>query len=140
MKYPELPVKAQGIVYRQKGSNVEILLLKRSEADGGFWQMLTGTLEFDESIEDCLARELKEETGITKIKSMSEEVYRFSWQKQDYTVVEMVYGIEVPASSEVLLSQEHQDSQWLTLDEAHTLLEHDSGRAALRSFQEIVLA
>src|SRR5690606_37686990 len=105
MKYSELPIKVQGIVYRKsKSGQVEILLLQRSDEDGGFWQMLTGTLEFDESIEECLLRELKEEAGIAKIKAISEEVYRFSWQKQDYTVVEVVFGIEVPANSEVKLS------------------------------------
>ena len=65
MKYSELPIKVQGIVYRQRrGGDVEILLLKRSEEDGGFWQMLTGTMEMNESVEECLVRELWEETGV----------------------------------------------------------------------------
>ena len=140
MKYSELPIKVQGIVYRQRrGGDVEILLLKRSEEDGGFWQMLTGTMEMNESVEECLVRELREETGITNPKSISEEVYRFSWQKADYAVVELVFGIEVFARDEVKISHEHQEYQWVSIDEAASILPHQSGKNALQAFEDIVL-
>lgn len=140
MSQTELPIKIQAIVYRQpKRGETEILLLKRSPEDGGFWQMLTGTLEFNESIEETLLRELKEETGIIKPLAISEEVYRFNWQKQDYTVVEMVYGVKVATSVEVVLSHEHQDYQWLPLSQASEYFTHQSSTTALQAFREIVL-
>lgn len=101
--------------------------------------MLTGTLEFNESIEETILRELKEETGLTKPLAISEEVYRFSWQKQEYTVVEMVFGIEVSAKSKVRLSREHQDFRWVPLNQASEYFRHESSTVALEAFREIVL-
>jgi lipoyl(octanoyl) transferase len=54
----------QNIVYRKKGSIFEVLLLKRTEERGGFWNVVNGTLENGESIDGCRRRELSEEDGI----------------------------------------------------------------------------
>jgi lipoyl(octanoyl) transferase len=40
-----------------------VLLLRRNEARGGFWQQVTGRVEGDESPPDAARRELREETG-----------------------------------------------------------------------------
>jgi len=60
----KLPVIIQTIVYRNKGKEIELLLLKRTAERGGFWNVVNGTLELQESAIDCRKRELFEETGI----------------------------------------------------------------------------
>jgi len=106
------------------------LLLKRSVQDGGFWQPITGTLEFEESLKDCILRELKEETGISNVRSISPEIYRFHWEKKNYTVVELVYIIDTPEKG-IILSHEHEDFKWVSIEEARTMLEKENNKNAL---------
>lgn len=40
----KLPVIIQSIVYRKKGQEFEVLLLKRTTERGGFWNVVNGTL------------------------------------------------------------------------------------------------
>jgi lipoyl(octanoyl) transferase len=55
----------QVLAWRRGESGIEVLLLKRTERDGGFWQPVTGMVDAGESPEDAAARELTEETGLS---------------------------------------------------------------------------
>ena len=134
----ELPIKVELIVFKRTEDVYSFLLLKRNPEDGGFWQPITGTLEMDESIRQCMLRELKEETGINKVINISEEIHRFSWQKKDYTVVEMVYGAEV-SHQDVTLSPEHTEYKWCNFDEAMKLLEKENNKNAFLAFKKRLL-
>lgn len=127
----KLPIKVEGIIFRKTDSGVELLLLKRSPEDGGFWQPLTGTLEFGESLKNCLVRELMEETGISHILDISEEIYRFNWEKNNFYIVELVYLIQVDRSANVVLSNEHKDFIWCNFSEAFTMLGQENNKNAL---------
>ena len=56
-KYPHLGVAV--IIYNDKN---QILIEKRS--DSNRWGLIGGGLEIDESLEQCLIREVYEETGL----------------------------------------------------------------------------
>ena len=134
----ELPIKIEAFIYRMTDASLEYLLLKRVPEDGGFWQPVTGTLEFEESLRECILREISEETGIDSIISLTSEVHRFSWQKQDYTVVELVYGINVMATQTVSLSKEHDDYKWVHYEEAQNLLNKENNRIALTKLHHLL--
>ncbi len=136
--YKELPIKVELIVFKREENFCSFLLLKRSPEDGGFWQPITGTLEMEESIRQCMLRELEEETGIGEVLNVSEEIHRFSWQKKDYTVVEMVYGVEVP-HQDITLSREHTEYRWCGFDEAMQLLEKENNKNAFSAFKSKLL-
>jgi A/G-specific adenine glycosylase len=61
-KVPHITVGA-AVTGNRKG---EVLIAQRLEGDmlGGLWEFPGGKLESDETIEECIARELKEELGI----------------------------------------------------------------------------
>ncbi len=130
----ELPIKIQSIVYNKNLGELKILLLKRSPEDGGFWQTVTGTLEINESIIDSRARELVEEAGINNAK-FSDEIYRFSWEKKGYTVVEIVYAAET-YNQDVVLSHEHTDYIWLSIDDAIEKVEKQNTKNSLIEFSK----
>ncbi len=46
----------------------ELLLLRRTQARGGFWQPVTGKVEHGETTEEAAVREILEETGLTGVR------------------------------------------------------------------------
>lgn len=133
----ELPIKIQTIVFR-KNNQVEVLLLKRNEDDGGFWQTVTGTLEINETIIESRLRELDEEAGIKDkdVLIWSEELHRFSWPKKDYIVVELVYAAEVSQEQEIVLSAEHTQFMWVDIEKAIIIVEKENTKNSLAKFKQ----
>jgi len=77
--------------------------------------MTGGKLEMDESLEECLIREVKEETNIDI------EIKKILYATDHNTkilgkVVIIVYLCE-PKNDEVILSQEHSDYKWVGVEE-----------------------
>lgn len=62
-----LPIRIQAIVYYLVNAELQVLLIKRIEQDGGFWQTVTGGLDDGEKLDDAVRREVSEETGIKDI-------------------------------------------------------------------------
>ena len=98
--------------------NNKILILKRhpkQKVAPGKWEMTGGKLEMDESLEECLIREVKEETNIDI------EIKKILYATDHNTkilgkVVIIVYLCE-PKNDEVILSQEHSDYKWVGVEE-----------------------
>ena len=131
-----LPVIIQSIVYRKKGQEWEILLLKRTAERGGFWNVVNGTLELQESAIDCRTRELFEETGIRDAISWSGEIHRFSFPYHDTVFVVVVFAVKVPKNQGVVINDEHTECKWVGFDEAMGLLKFDDDKTALQNFRE----
>jgi 8-oxo-dGTP pyrophosphatase MutT (NUDIX family) len=132
----ELPIKIQTILYRMKDGAPLVLVIKRSPNDGGFWQTITGTLEIDESILESRQRELQEEVGISDARYDEEEIARFAWTKNNWTVVELVYSAETKTEAVKLNSEEHTEHKWLPVDDAIELVEKSDTKDCLKKFKE----
>jgi dihydroneopterin triphosphate diphosphatase len=133
----ELPIKLEGILFSKAGDKYEFLILKRTPDDGDFWQPLTGTLKNGEKLEDCLLRELQEETGIQKPVNITNEVWRFDWRKGDYAIIEFVFGVEINRNAEITLSKdEHSEYKWCNFDEAVEMLGRDNNKKAFQEFKK----
>jgi len=131
----ELPIKVQGIVYKvKKDGTLFVLCLKRSLQDGGFWHILTGTLEANESLTECLVREAKEEIGVSNVKSISKEIHRFLWEKHGVPVWVFTYAVKIDESP-IILNSEHTEYKWLDLKQAIELVKFDSTKEAIETFQ-----
>jgi len=114
------------------------LLVKRVPDDGGFWQPITGTLESNESLAECMRRELAEEVGVHEedIKQVSDMFYSFTWLKGETTIAEYVFGVELATKKEALLSEEHDEYRWCSYDEALELLSKDNNKKAYEEFKK----
>jgi 8-oxo-dGTP diphosphatase len=60
-----------GVIFNSTGTEVLVALRKPEQHQGDCWEFPGGKLEFGESIESGLARELSEEIGIEVIRSSS---------------------------------------------------------------------
>ncbi|HEX4662652.1 MAG TPA: NUDIX pyrophosphatase [Candidatus Saccharimonadales bacterium] len=126
-------------LYRIVDGNVEFLLVRRVPDDGGFWQPVTGGVEEGEDVRAAVRREVMEETGVTNILHMSDELHRTTWMMDDHSGYDMVHALHVPHDTQVTLSDEHDDYKWLPLGEALPMLKFDGNRESMRIVHKYIL-
>lgn len=112
---------------------LDVLLIRRADAQGDFWQSVTGSRKaLDEPLAHTAAREVREETGLD---TTAPGCALSDWQLQNvYDIyprwraryapgvtrnVEHVFGLRVPAGAAVCLNpREHDRFAWLPWREA----------------------
>lgn len=121
MLQTKLPVSVKGVVLRNNPGNAEVLLLRNARKE---WELPGGRMEGDETPEECLARELKEETGL--LVSVSSCINHGVLtvhpphvpRAQDVWIT--AYGCHLQdgagAPSHVTLSSEHREAAWIRVD------------------------
>lgn len=76
-KYPRPAVTTDCVVFKSREDSYEVVLIRRkSEPFKGYWALPGGFIEMSETAEECVKRELFEETGIKNIKP--EQLYTFT--------------------------------------------------------------
>ncbi|MBO5053158.1 MAG: NUDIX hydrolase [Muribaculaceae bacterium] len=81
-KYPHPAVTSDSVVFGFDGRLLHILLIERGiEPFKGLWALPGGFMKIDETIEECAARELKEETGLQDV--YLEQFHAFSTVGRD---------------------------------------------------------
>jgi lipoyl(octanoyl) transferase len=122
------------------GADGRVLLLRRSEARGGFWQQVTGRIERGESPDQAARRELREETGAdVRVRPLG---YRHAFALDPslnrvrtgalVVVEETAYAARLPEGFAAVLSDEHAEHAWVTPEEALARLRFAGLRRAIR--------
>ncbi len=138
------PVKraqsAGGVVFRRDGDQPRILLLKHTS---GKWMLPKGTIEAGETPEAVALREVREETGISKVRvvaDLGEERYYFFWRSEDtyydktvrYFLLEFQGGEEAsPQAEEGFVA-----CDWVPLDEAMDRIKYKETREVVHRAKE----
>lgn len=131
------------VVHTQQGA---ILLLHRCEPRG-FWQSVTGSLNWGESARQAALREVFEETGLQAGGALVDWGKNVSfpimgpWRRRYAPGVrlnrEHWFGLCLPARRLVRLSSnEHSEYRWLSLDRAIRLASSWTNREALLALAE----
>ena len=129
------------VIYTAAG---EFLLLERCKP-AGFWQSVTGSLEWGETADAAARRELVEETGITQGR-----LCNLQWT-QTYEILpsfgkkyapgitrnlEHAFALKLPARVPVTLSErEHSRYRWLPAPEAIALASSSTNRAVIQQLR-----
>lgn len=112
-------VAAKGIVLHRG----KALLIRRSAYDEtavGTWEFSGGKLEFGEELEDCLRREIREETGLAV--QVEELLYANTFLTHPWRQVVVVNYLCGSAEEKVTLSREHTDFVWADKEKLISLL------------------
>jgi dihydroneopterin triphosphate diphosphatase len=122
----------------------EFLLLERVKPPG-FWQSVTGSLEWGESADDAARRELIEETGITQgfLRNLNwTQVYEIlpSFGKKYAPGItrnlEHGFALKLFGRVPVTLSEhEHVQYRWVSADEAMATASSSTNRAVIQQLR-----
>jgi len=150
-------MRIEAILYKRADGEIQYLILRRHPPKshpemGQFWQPITGGLEEGETKREALKREIKEETGITKIIKIVEDVHYY--EPIDLPLMEnlkkhghackylkaFAFGVEVSSDEKVVLGKEHSEFKWCSFQETLKLIEETSyeHRESLEKLNEII--
>lgn len=133
--YPRPAVTTDICLFTVVADELKILLIKRGgEPFKGSWALPGGFLQESETLDQCAARELREETGVAG--AHLEAFATFSDPKRDprARVITAAYFALVAAGDHVLQSgTDADDAQWHSMDKLPSLaFDHDDIIAAAR--------
>ena len=122
------------------GPDGKVLLLRRSQVRGGFWQQVTGRIEPGEEPSAAARRELREETGADVPVVPLGYVHGFALSSMQGARVgpglrtgqETAFRADLPEGFEPRLSEEHCEWGWFSPEEAESRLPWAGLRRATR--------
>ena len=97
-EYPHPAVTTDIVVFTIRDEHLQLLLIKRREAPHrGKWALPGGFLQIKETLDECAARELEEETGVSSV--YLEQLYTFGEVKRDprERVISVAYFALIPS-------------------------------------------
>lgn len=107
-----------GVCAKIKDSAGKICLVRRGTGDTSAlaWEMPGGSVDGEESIVEALAREMKEETGLS-LAAPARYVGCFDFHNIEKGIKKRKFCFEVGAQGEVALGPDHADHKFFTIEE-----------------------
>ena len=143
------PFQVLIILHQKDNETIRYCVFERTQPKNQI-QFVAGGGEDKETPMEAAARELWEETGVTRaaflpLKSLCHiptNIFsieqRKIWGKEIYVIPEYSFGAEVEATTDIILSNEHIGFRWVTYEEAQAVLKWDSNRTALYELDSIL--
>ncbi|WP_277555879.1 NUDIX hydrolase [Halobaculum limi] len=122
----EATISIRGVIRRSDGS---VLVIRRASDDG--WELPGGRIHRNESVRDCLVREIDEETGLDV--SVHGPVEATAWQNRSGHGRFAVYYRCTTDTRSVTLSDEHTDAEWVGGAHARDRLSDPQAAATARA-------
>ncbi len=126
--YPRPAVTADAVIFDLKGKeNLNILLIKRkNEPFQGRWALPGGFLDMDETLEECVAREVEEETGIKGMKFYQLEAFSGVDRDPRHRTVTVAFWGFCHQNPKITASSDAMDAKWFGLKSLPELaFDHD---------------
>lgn len=130
--------KSCGAVVYAKNDEIKYLLL---QYEAGHWDFVKGNVEEGENEKETTIRELREETGIVDarfVEGFKEHITYFYKRSGSTVFKEVIFFLMETKTSEVKLSFEHIDFEWLTFQEAMKRLTFKNARDVLQKADDYI--
>jgi 8-oxo-dGTP pyrophosphatase MutT (NUDIX family) len=114
--------------------NDDKVLIVKGTAERDFWEVPGGRIDGDETIEQALHRELREELPNIKSIVLHKILDAYRVPKDidgDTSLVLVFYKVSADFDGEPQVSEEHSESKWASKSEALDLV-HESCKTAIR--------
>ncbi|MHB8579548.1 MAG: NUDIX hydrolase [Ignavibacteriaceae bacterium] len=121
-------------IFREKEKQLQFLILKRAakEIYPGLWQMVSGKIKKKEKAYCAALREMKEETSLTPLKFWAApNINSFYDSSNDTVTIIPVFASLVDPKSEVIISHEHDEFRWVSIDVAKKKLAWEGQRKSV---------
>lgn len=119
----EIPIRCRGIaavLLKRFGDEYRVLLMRRATPTmKNRWCYIGGGIEQGEKATEAAVREIREETGLTRISLYASNKFEqfYSSQRDDIYVAPVFVGY-VDDEEDVTLNYEHSEFAWLPFSEA----------------------
>jgi 8-oxo-dGTP pyrophosphatase MutT (NUDIX family) len=126
------------VVFRNEGGKRLYLLLQHA---GGRWDFPKGNIERGETPNAAALRELKEETGIAKVRQEVgwEKRIGYFYRKGSKTVHKgVVFYLGEAGGGSVVVSAEHKSAAWLPFGGAVAALKHENAKRTIASAEKFL--
>lgn len=129
---PRRETSAGGVVFRDTGAKVLVLLIRDAHDHWGFPK---GHVESGESFADAATREVREETGLSQLEVLG-PVRAISWRfRFRGRAIHKTCHYFAIATTDVRTKPQRKEGiracRWVTLDQGERLLTHENARAVL---------
>lgn len=120
-------VGIKGLIRNSKGEILLLLADVTGFRDGSepYWDLPGGRIEEGDDEEATLRKEIREETGVTELRSMmylhsviSSHIIPIKDSDRMAGLVLRIWQVEIPDDSVVTISEEHTDYEWVIPSEA----------------------
>ncbi|WP_292271386.1 NUDIX hydrolase [Butyricimonas sp.] len=122
-QYPRPAVTTDCVIFGFDGQKLQVLLIERGgEPFKGRWAFPGGFLNMDETVEECAARELEEETGMKDV--FADQFHAFSAIDRDprgRTITVAFYALVDPRGMKVSGQDDAADARWYDILEMPSL-------------------
>jgi dATP pyrophosphohydrolase len=119
------------------------LLIRRSKSDRIYpdtWQIVSGSIEGNETTLEASLRELREETGLVPDRFwLVPHMNTFLNLRRDVVHISAIFAAQVPSGTLPTLSLEHYEFEWCSPERAKQLLVWPGQVQALRIVQEYIV-
>jgi 8-oxo-dGTP pyrophosphatase MutT (NUDIX family) len=137
----EKEVSAGAVVFNSEGKTIKYLLLfKKAHAQyQEQWNFPRGWIEDGENLEETARREIREETGLTKLRFLEgfEESIHFTYRRDKKLISKsVVYFLAESDSLEITLSFEHDAFGWFSFEKALKKLTFENDKKVLKKANE----
>ena len=116
-KYPRPSLTVDATVFRRKKGNYELLLIQRKFPPfQGDWALPGGFVDMDETLEEAVVRELKEETNLSGVEL--NQIHAFSALGRDprgHTISVVFWGV-LNNDQEAVAGDDAKHLKWFDLD------------------------
>ena len=147
-----MPVErsAGAVIFRESKKGREYLLLHHQPIGSerakrpvsmGHWSFPKGHVEKGETTEETVRREVKEETGVTKLEFISgfkETIRYFVNYDGQKRLKFVVFFLAKTSQKKITISFEHQGFSWLSYEEAITTATYRSDKQVLRAAEAFI--